>query len=129
MPHSRKCSRPGGKARAIIHGPDYCSVHRPGGVPGGGAPRGTLKALNPGLYARKLAERIQDLKPFWTSLIRSLVGSLNCSPDSMIVMQISMIAAQISMIATPILMIAAQISMIVFSQKKANVDIRSTSTA
>ena len=51
MPHGRKCSRPGGKARAIIHGPDYCPVHRPGGVPGGGASRGTLKALKPGLYA------------------------------------------------------------------------------
>ena len=50
MPESRKYSRPGCRAPAVP-GPDYCSVHRPGGVPGGGAPRGTLKALKPGLYA------------------------------------------------------------------------------
>jgi hypothetical protein len=73
MPESCKCSRPGGKAWALP-GPGYCSAHRPGGVPGLGAPRRALKARKHGLYARKLAHKIQDLKPFWTSLPRSLVG-------------------------------------------------------
>jgi uncharacterized protein YjcR len=59
MTESRKCSHPGCKAWAM-HGKDYCSAHRPGGIPGGGAPRGNTNALKHGLYARKLAQRIQE---------------------------------------------------------------------
>ncbi len=59
MPESRKCSRPGCKAWAM-RGKDYCSAHRPGGIPGAGAPRGNVNALKHGLYARKLAEKIQE---------------------------------------------------------------------
>jgi hypothetical protein len=59
MTQNRKCSRPGCKAWAM-HGKDYCSAHRPGGTPGGGARRGNTNALKHGLYARKLAERIQE---------------------------------------------------------------------
>jgi hypothetical protein len=59
MPQNHKCSSPGCKAWAI-HGKDYCSAHRPGGIPGGGAPRGNANALKHGLYAHKLAQKIQE---------------------------------------------------------------------
>jgi hypothetical protein len=59
MFQSRKCSRPGCKAWAM-HGKDYCSAHRPGGIPGAGAPRGNVNALKHGLYARSLADKIQE---------------------------------------------------------------------
>jgi hypothetical protein len=59
MTESRKCSHPGCKAWAM-HGKDYCSAHRPGGAPGAGAPRGNVNALKHGLYAHKLAQKIQE---------------------------------------------------------------------
>jgi hypothetical protein len=59
MTQNRKCSHPGCKAWAM-HGKDYCSAHRPGGIPGVGARRGNLNAFKHGLYADKLAEKIQQ---------------------------------------------------------------------
>ncbi len=58
-PQKRRCSKPGCRAWAM-HGVDYCSAHRPGGIPGRGAKQGNLNALKHGLYSRVMAEKVEE---------------------------------------------------------------------